>query len=59
MGNAATCKACGSDKALETNVSVGDLSQHTDYYRTADSGSELDGSLVSSETWFISFNIFC
>lgn len=46
MGNAATCKACGSDKALKTTGSDGDLNQHTDYYRAADSGFEVDDSLV-------------
>lgn len=46
MGNAATCKACGSDKAFKTTGSDSDLSQHSDYYRAADSTSELDDSLV-------------
>lgn len=47
MGNAASCKACGSDKALKTSGSDNDLSQHTDYtdyYRAA--GYEVDDPLV-------------
>lgn len=39
MGNAASCQACGSGKALKTIGSVDDL-QDTDYYGAADPGSE-------------------
>ncbi len=46
MGNAATCQACGSDKALKTSGSDNDLNHHTDYYGAADSRSEVDDSLV-------------
>jgi len=46
MGNAATCKACGSDKALKPNGSDSNLDQHTDYYKAADSGPEVDYLLV-------------
>ncbi|KAM7394203.1 hypothetical protein PAMP_021016 [Pampus punctatissimus] len=53
MGNAATCKACGSDKALNATGSDNVLNQHTDYYGTADSGSELDDSLSDSNTSFL------
>ena len=48
MGNAASCKACGSDKALKATGSDNDLNEHTDYYRVADSGPELVDSLVRS-----------
>lgn len=48
MGNAASCKACGSDKILKTTGSDNDLNQHTDYYGAPDSGSELADSLVRS-----------
>lgn len=49
MGNAATCKACGSGKAVNTTGSDSDLSEYPDYYRTADlTGCSLDSSLVSS-----------
>lgn len=46
MGNAASCKACGSDKSSKATGSDSDLNQHTDYYGAADSGSEVDDSLV-------------
>ena len=46
MGNAATCKACGTDKGLKTTGSDNDLNHHTDYYGNTDSGSEVDDSLV-------------
>nr|XP_033480143.1 ankyrin-2 isoform X6 [Epinephelus lanceolatus] len=53
MGNAATCKACGSDKALKTTGSDNDLNYHSDYYGAADSGSEDDDSLSDSNTSFL------
>lgn len=46
MGNAAMCKACGSDKALKTSGSDNDSNHHSDFYGAADSGSEVDDSLV-------------
>lgn len=46
MGNAASCKACGSDTTLKTTGSENDLNHHTDYYGAVDSGSEVDDSLV-------------
>ncbi|XP_074486289.1 uncharacterized protein ank2a isoform X7 [Sebastes fasciatus] len=53
MGNAATCKACGSAKRLKTTGSDKDLKHHTDYYGAADSGSEADDSLSDSNTSFL------
>lgn len=46
MGNAATCEACGSDRALKTSGSNSSLDQHADYYGCAESGSDVDDSLV-------------
>lgn len=43
MGNAASCKACGSDKALKTSGSDKDSNYH---YGAADSGSDTDDSPV-------------
>ncbi|XP_032355951.1 ankyrin-2 isoform X14 [Etheostoma spectabile] len=53
MGNAASCKACGSDKTLKTTGSDHDLYHHTDYYGAVDSGSEVDDSLSDSNTSFL------
>ncbi|XP_034713612.1 ankyrin-2-like isoform X2 [Etheostoma cragini] len=53
MGNAASCKACGSDKTLKTTGSDHDLNHHTDYYGAVDSGSEVDDSLSDSNTSFL------
>ncbi|KAL3066992.1 hypothetical protein OYC64_016859 [Pagothenia borchgrevinki] len=53
MGNAATCKACGTDKGLKTTGSDNDLNHHTDYYGNTDSGSEVDDSLSDSNTSFL------
>ncbi|XP_054865773.1 ankyrin-3 isoform X17 [Amphiprion ocellaris] len=53
MGNAATCQACGSDKALKTTGSVNDINQQSDYYQAADSGSAVDGLLSDSNTSFL------
>ncbi|XP_075318912.1 uncharacterized protein ank2a isoform X3 [Odontesthes bonariensis] len=53
MGNAATCKACGSDKALKPNGSDSDLDQHADYYKPANSGPEGDYLLSDSNTSFL------
>lgn len=46
MGNAATCKICGSDKASKTVGIEYVLNQHTDYYKAADNGSNVDDLLV-------------
>lgn len=46
MGNAATCQACGSGKALKTTGSDNDLHQQNDFDGAADSGSKVDDSLV-------------
>ncbi|KAM9769491.1 uncharacterized protein ank2a isoform 18-T18 [Menidia menidia] len=53
MGNAATCKTCGSNRALKQNGSDGDLDQHADYYKAADSGPGVDDSLSDSNTSFL------
>ncbi|XP_044045584.1 ankyrin-3-like isoform X14 [Siniperca chuatsi] len=53
MGNAAMCKACGSDKDINTSGSDKDLNHHADYYGAADSGSEVDDSLSDSNTSFL------
>lgn len=46
MGNAASCKACGSARALKTKGSDSDSDQRSDYYKVADSGPEVDDVLV-------------
>lgn len=46
MGNAATCKACGSDNNLKTTGSNSDVNQHSDYYKAAGCRSEVDYLLV-------------
>lgn len=46
MGNAATCKVCGSDIPLQTNGSNKDSNHHSDFYRAAGCGSDQDDSLV-------------
>lgn len=46
MGNAATCKKCGSDNASKTIGIDYALNQHTDYYKAADTGSNVDDLLV-------------
>lgn len=46
MGNAASCKTCGSDRALKTKGSDNDSDQHSDYYKASDSGPEVDDVLV-------------
>lgn len=46
MGNAATCKVCGSDIALQSNGSDRDSNHHSDFYRAAGCGSDGDDSLV-------------
>lgn len=46
MGNAATCKVCGSDVALQTNGSEIDSNHRSDFYRAAGCGSDEDDSLV-------------
>lgn len=46
MGNAATCKICGSDKASKTIGIDYASNQHTDYYKAADTGSNVDDLLV-------------
>lgn len=46
MGNAATCKICGSDKASKTVGIDYASNQHTDYYKAADTGSNVDDLLV-------------
>ncbi|XP_051240603.1 ankyrin-2-like [Dicentrarchus labrax] len=53
MGNAATCKACGSDKTCRSSGSDKDSNHHTDYYGAADSGSDVDDSLSDSNTSFL------
>ncbi|XP_035492829.2 ankyrin-2 isoform X3 [Scophthalmus maximus] len=53
MGNAATCEACGSDRALKTSGSNSSLDQHADYYGCAESGSDVDDSLSDSSTSFL------
>ncbi|XP_053275302.1 ankyrin-2 [Pleuronectes platessa] len=53
MGNAATCEACGSDRALRTTGSDRSFYKHSDYYGSADSGSEVDDSLSDSNTSFL------
>ncbi|XP_060939609.1 ankyrin-2-like [Limanda limanda] len=53
MGNAATCEACGSDRALRTTGSDRSFYKHSDYYGSADSGSEDDDSLSDSNTSFL------
>lgn len=42
MGNAATCQACGSERALKRSGSNKD----SDFYRAADCASDTDDSLV-------------
>lgn len=46
MGNAATCQACGSERALKRGGSNKDLNLHSDFYRAADCASDIDDSLV-------------
>lgn len=46
MGNAATCQACGSERALKRSGSNKDLNLHSDFYRVADCASDVDDSLV-------------
>lgn len=46
MGNAATCQACGSERALKRSGSNKDLNLHSDFYRAADCASNIDDSLV-------------
>lgn len=46
MGNAATCKICGSDTASKTVGIDYALNQHTDYYKAADTGANVDDLLV-------------
>lgn len=46
MGNAAACKACGSDKGSKTGENDNDLNLNTDYYKAADFGTEVDNLLV-------------
>ncbi|XP_037830928.1 ankyrin-3 isoform X15 [Kryptolebias marmoratus] len=53
MGNAASCKGCGSDRALKTNGSDSNSDQNSDYYRAPDSGSKVDDILSDSSTSFL------
>lgn len=46
MGNAAACKACGSDKGSKTGENDNDLNLNNDYYKAADFGTEVDNLLV-------------
>lgn len=42
MGNAATCQACGSQRALKGSGSSRDLNLDADFYRAADCASDID-----------------
>lgn len=46
MGNAATCQACGSERALKSSGSSKDLNLDSDFYRVADLASDIDDCLV-------------
>ncbi|XP_078809749.1 uncharacterized protein LOC144981196 isoform X28 [Oryzias latipes] len=53
MGNAAACKACGSDKGSKTGENDNDLNLNNDYYKAADFGTEVDNLLSDSNTSFL------
>lgn len=59
MGNAATCKACGSDIALKTSGSDKDSNHHSDFYRATDSGSDADDSLVRGGERNMVHQLYC
>lgn len=46
MGNAATCQACGSERALKSSGSSKDLNLDSDFYRAANCASDIDDCLV-------------
>ncbi|XP_075886948.1 ankyrin-2 isoform X3 [Nelusetta ayraudi] len=53
MGNAATCQACGSERALKSSGSSKDLNLDSDFYRAADCVSDIDDCLSDSNTSFL------
>lgn len=55
MGNAASCKPCGSGRSLKTKGDDGDSDQQSDYYKVADSGSDMDDILVRVKVRIVTF----
>lgn len=61
MGNAATCQACGSERALKSSGSSKDLNVDSDFYRAADCMSDIDDCPVRGwrRNGFVTFAFSC